>query len=335
MNKGVSGILRQLILRGGSEYTVAGLWSGGVIAVIHPADSPPSVFFQAGELSSYDQGSANLTAGLSVRAHEISISGKNQPGLLLEVETGKPLDPYFSLVDYLFEKLSFEVDQPNSWKTIFGVIEDWMEFWKVRRKTSLREQILGLVGELLTITQLLSHDRLNFEVWQGPLGGNHDFQKSGNSLEVKVCGSRSGPLVHRIASQRQFDSTENENLYLHSLRIQLGPNFADSVVELIGQAEASTLFSNPEGLLYFRKSLDLVLDPTQSPYIPNEFSTYDVLESHLLKVEENFPRIESSGLMQGVIDVRYAIDLTTYVSEQTAVAGRRFDLIEGKLVNSV
>lgn len=335
MTKGVSGILRELILRGGQEYTVAGLWSGGVIAVIHPADSPPAVFFQAGELGSFEQGSTQLTAGLSVRSQEISISGKNQPGILLEVENGKPLDPYFSLVDYLFEKLSFEVDLPNSWKTIFGIIEDWMEFWKTRRKSSPREQILGLVGELLTITQLLSPDRLTFEVWQGPLGGNHDFQTDGNSLEVKVCGSRSGPLIHRIASQRQLDVGENENLFVHSLRIQLGPNFEDSVADLISEAESSTLFSNPEGLIYFRKSLDLVLDPSAKPYIPSEFSTFDVLESHVFRVDDNFPRIQSSELMQGVIDVKYSIDLTSLVSEKTAISGRRFDLVEGDWAISV
>ena len=329
MNHPLSDILRSLILRGGSDYTVAGLWSGGVIAVINSVDRPPAVFFQAADLTAFDKAEAPRIRGLSIHSHQISIAGRNQSGILLQLASGEPIDPFLSLVDYLFEKLSFEAEEEASWKSIFRVVEDWMEFWRARGQAPIREVLLGLVGELLTITQLLEHNGLSYEVWQGPLGGTHDFKKGQNALEVKASGSRSGPLVHKVASQHQLKLLEEGTLYVHSLRIQLGSNVPNKIVDLIGEAESTPLFNSPDGLIYFRDSLALLIDPNGHSSIPEKFSTYDVLESNLIMVDEDFPRIEPGDLRNGVVDVKYSVDLTSFITEETATRGRKFDLTVG------
>jgi hypothetical protein len=327
MTSEVSNILKTLILQGGSNYTIAGLWAGGVIAVLHPSDKPPSVFFQAKDLVGFNSSNVPLTRGLEISQHKISISGQNQSGLLLQASNFDELDPYFSLVDFLFEKLSFESHVEASWRVILDVIQEWMEFWSTKGKPPMREVILGLIGELATITSLLAEDlELSFEVWQGPQGGNHDFQFGQRAIEVKVCGSRSGGLVHKISSQRQLEVPESGELFVHSLRVQLGPNFTKSVTDLIEDAERSFMFNSPEGAKYFRDSMGLILKTSD---IPRELSTFAVLESHLFKVDETFPRILSSDLRKGVIDVKYSVDLTSLGSESTRSDDRKFLLSHG------
>lgn len=333
MSSELSGLLKSLILRGGSSYTVAGLWAGGVIAVLHPSDKAPAVFFQANDLEGYSNSLVPITQGLEIRDHVLSISGQNQTGLLLQPSDSEDFDPYFSLVDFLFEKLSFERNLTPSWRIILDIIQDWMEFWKAKGKQPIRESILGLIGELVTITDLLRDDEnLSFENWQGPLGGNHDFQFKNRALEVKVCGNRAGGLIHKISSQRQLEEPEGGELFIHSLRIQLGPNFTSSINDLIGRAESSRPFSSPEGTTFFRDCLSMILKPSE---IPKELSTYLILESHLLKVDQDFPRLLNSELRRGVIDVKYSIDLTSLTSELTRSDERSFVLSSGRWFDDI
>lgn len=322
-SKTISQQVREAIMAKQSTYSLAGLWSGGAVAIVNVSGDNPNLFFQVRDPEDNWAAFPKLPQDLEIKGQKLNISGEDTVGVSLGTKSVESMEPFLSLVDYLFERLIFQRDAAGQAQEIFDEVSEWIAFWKISGKKPLREVVIGLVGELLTITNLLDQKNLDFENWEGPSGGNHDFRGHGNSIEVKVCGSRSGGLVHKISSQRQLESPENGRLYLHSLRIQLGKNLPHKVSTLISEARGSRMFRSGEGASYFDKSLALVL---QGESIPEDLSTYELLDQHLFLVDENFPRIQADALPSGVIDVHYSIDLTSFATEGTRCLKRSFDL---------
>lgn len=319
----VSEKIREAILKNEASYALAGLWSGGVVAIVNSSGDRPSLYFQVHDPQEDWEAAPKLPQGLEIKGLSLDISGVDSLGVSIGVEAVDSLEPFLSLVDYLFDQLVFRTEAEGKSHEVYREVSDWIDFWKVSGKKPMREAVMGLVGELLTITSLLDHRGLNHDAWEGPGGGNHDFRAFGNSMEVKVCGSRSGGLVHKISSQRQLEAPEHGRLFLHSLRLQLGKNLPHKVDELIQAAKTSKPFSSSEAASFFDRSLELILGGMS---VPQEISTYELLDQHLFEVDENFPRLEGNLMPKGVIDVTYSIDLTSMADEETRCLRRSFSL---------
>lgn len=327
--KPVSQLIRETFLKDSLSYSLAGLWSGGVVAITNETGDRPGLFFQVADSLEDWPPYPKLPEGLELRSSVLNISGSDSAGVLLALSRTESIEPFLSMVDYLFDRLVFHGEMTGISNEVFNEVTEWISYWKISGKKPMREVVMGLVGELLTITNLLRLDNLNFDSWEGPAGGNHDFRAFGNSVEVKVCGSRSGGLVHKISSQQQLQSPEGGNLFIHSLRLQLGRNLPNKVSDLMSKAKKSGLFEGPDGEAYFERSIGLILGGTE---IPEEISTYELLDQHIFFVDEGFPRIEPRSLASGVIDVSYSVDLTTYANEETRCFKRSFDLKSCELV---
>lgn len=322
----ISNRLREVLTSGAEDFSVASIWAGGVVAIISGAGQPPGLFFQVLD-DSHPSQNIDSVQGLTVSRHLLSVNDQNVPGLLLKPSEHEYLETFLSLADHLFDRLSFQADVSGTSMEILELIDEWIRFWKTNGGKPSRELVLGLIGELLTMTQLIRLSGLGHLNWEGPSGGNHDFRIQSNAIEVKVCGSRAGGLVHKISTQRQLEIPENGSLHLHSLRIQLGPNLGHRLDDLLREASRCELFNSIEGRQYFDKAIRMVLPNGE---VPDEISTFDVLEQNLFRVGGQFPKILADDLMVGVQDVHYSIDLTSLVADDTRVGNRKFDMLQAK-----
>jgi hypothetical protein len=272
----------------------------------------PGLFFQCVDLKQRDLDDFSRIKGLDLISIKVSLRGHEVAGLAIYASKQEYLPPFLSLADNLFDKLALSSLHTGVIVEILELMSEWMEFWRVDGATPLREKILGLLGEIASIESVVDLDSATFDNWEGPLSGNHDFRTELVALEVKVCGSRSGSLSHKISSQRQLEAPKDGQLFLHSLRIQLGQNFANPVSETLDRVSRLSLFSSPAGKFHFQTA---IATAGISEGVPSKFGTYEILESHLFVVEGDFPRLNSDVVPPGVSDVHYSIDLSSRIPD--------------------
>jgi len=319
----LSDTLRKAIGAGTVPYALCGFWSGGVISITAEDSGIPGVFFQVTDVSSFQDSDLMSVHGLTLKKRLIAVNEVNVHGVVFYANSEEYLDPFLSLADYIFKKLAYTEAGSGGWLEVMGVMELWAEFWRRAGTRPQREAVLGLIGELVAMTDLLNVEKLSQEHWDGPRGGNHDFRTDSNSLEVKTCGTKTGPLSHKISSFRQLEPPLQGKLYVYSLRIELGRNLSRDFQSQIDAVRRIRTFCNSEAQAQIDMSLEIA---GLSDGIPKQFSSFNVLESHLFEIDENFPKLTSQNLADGIVDVSYTIDLTNLKSKDQMITGKKFDL---------
>lgn len=170
-------------------------------------------------------------------------------------------------------------------------------------------QLVGLLGELLTLHELLREGASpEISYWRGPKGEPHDFRTNSFGLEVKTTLVRDGRIV-AISGVDQLDAPPSVNLFVVHRRLESDPkgfNLQEVVADLTSAgADSSSLASALS---------DLGVDM-------NRLSTYEaqrfrVAETRYYKVDDpTFPRIVRGSFTNGVVPagvlkISYSIDLT-------------------------
>ncbi|MBW3196768.1 PD-(D/E)XK motif protein [Marinobacter nauticus] len=170
------------------------------------------------------------------------------------------------------------------------------------------EEVIGLVGELLVLNELLDLSSHAWKAWMGPRGGRHDFRAGGIALEVKSTRSLTNNIVS-AQSLEQFREPTNGNLYLVRLTLEITPGGVLSVSSLFNRAVQRC--DRPDKLLECLKELKC-----QDPEAPEWNTMSFSLENEVLfRVDDAFPRLTVSNfhggeLPLGVQGVKYDIDLS-------------------------
>lgn len=167
----------------------------------------------------------------------------------------------------------------------------------------------GLIGELLFLERLIRHltPKAAIEAWRGPLDEPKDFVFSDRAVEVKA--RHVGKDAVKISSEHQLQVIEGQQLSLAV--VALSPSIAeapggislDSLVQHVREAVITLDPSADEGfdarLLSAGYSADH--DYSDTWWLPVATSAY--------AVDEGFPRIEATGLPEGVSLVTYWLRL--------------------------
>lgn len=195
---------------------------------------------------------------------------------------------------------------------IAAVVRRWQRFWSSLPEGMDRESRLGLFGELWLLTRWLPDiTAAAVTSWQGPLGGRHDFANDEVSVEVKVGGTVTGPLVHRISGLTQLAAPDQGRLYLLSLRVVAEATGIHSLDGLVAEARLSA--ADVGGTV--ADDLDERLAGYGwSPVHSDRYAEpLKVSEQHLYRVDGTFPRLTPGtmpGLPAGIVDIRYSLDTT-------------------------
>jgi hypothetical protein len=166
----------------------------------------------------------------------------------------------------------------------------------------------GLYGELWFLQQVVipSFGLSSLRYWLGPEGANQDFSFEGCAVEVKTTVSQN-PQKLSISNENQLDETRLNILFLMHLSLDVRtkgetlPEIVESIRAILGKDSSSRVL--------FEKRLFKIgyLDIHAPKYSE---TSYKHRTSSYFKIEQDFPRIVPADLKQGVVQVRYSIEIS-------------------------
>lgn len=169
------------------------------------------------------------------------------------------------------------------------------------------ETIIGLVGELLILSELQKISPEGWRCWTGPHGARHDFRAGNRAIEVKSTRSTANSLV-TIQSHEQLSEPQGGKLHLIRLLLEPTPGGMLSVSELFRAAAQNCTESGK-----LREVLQKL--ECNDPDAPEWNHIHFSLEGEeMFEVTEGFPRITKANFTKGTLPVgvqgiSYQVDL--------------------------
>ncbi|NCO35004.1 MAG: hypothetical protein AUJ92_16035 [Armatimonadetes bacterium CG2_30_59_28] len=197
------------------------------------------------------------------------------------------------------------------------VLAKWRRFWgQLPREMLTREGLLGVFAEVWFLSVwLLPRVGAAQAIlrWRGPFGSRHDFEWTGESVEVKATTATRG-LIHHISGLDQLGPPENGELFLFSLRLREEAGATNTLPTLIANCR-TLLGPDAETLGHFETAL---MRAGYSPVHDEEYAKVHlrVVEEGLFAVRGDFPRLTArsfpDGIPSGVERIEYEINLNTF-----------------------
>jgi hypothetical protein len=297
------------------EAKIVKYWQGGLIIAALDSKLSPELWVEInqedGKADQKPRPSTRPSKGLKLDVETVTVDSRICRIVSIKLGVGEFNEIFSSFADFLVEDLFTDSTLLGSLLDVELKISKWSDFFTNTNSLVSRESILGLIGELHFIDEWLDGSSLDYRCWSGPSGDSKDFRGPNLDVEVKVSGSKAGPLVHKISSINQLQPHEERPLYLFSLRVSLGLNYSQTFEGLVEKIRRSELFSRDlSSAAYFSEALAKFNIPNG---IPSHFSTFEILESKVFQVDENFPRIRKETLsnIPEITSLQYNLDLTS------------------------
>jgi hypothetical protein len=297
------------------EAKIVKYWAGGLIIAALDSNRSPELWVEIPSLNENHRPTktrANKTSrGLITQVEAVTVDSRACTVLSIKLGDDEFAEPFSAFADLLVEDLYSDKSLTGNKLEVETKIGKWVDFFSLSKNQVSRESVLGLIGELHFIDQWLDQKSVSYKSWTGPIGESKDFRGPNLDVEVKVSGSRSGPLVHKISSLDQLQPSESRPLFLFSLRVSLGVNNKRSLEELISRVRENAIFCRDlSAASYLAEALSKfkVLED-----IPKAYSRFEILDEKFFLVHEEFPRIhkESFSSTPEITSIQYEIDLTS------------------------
>lgn len=190
----------------------------------------------------------------------------------------------------------------DPWIYLLKRLEGWKLLFSGSDNIAIEK---GLIGELYILRHLIARYSFPVTVWEGPMNGVKDFRLPGQNVEVKTTSSRYGYFVELSGLYQTSILQAQERMVF--IRLEQTGNGLLSVQSLV--AELTRLITSPDEINEFRRKLE--------DYPREIFETsnkWEVLESVVMAIDENFPRISEQSfvdhrLPNGVIQIKWTADL--------------------------
>jgi hypothetical protein len=214
----------------------------------------------------------------------------------------------------VFAHLVFDVlqgmrpEEPDAAEICRSVLEEWKELFGSGSIGMGREQIAGLVGELLILDKLTILNPSALANWDGPMGGIHDFRRGRRALEVKTSTRRHGRFFS-ISGHQQLEAPTDGDLHLATLKLEQNPGGAFSIPVLLERIRRNGV--DPAMLIHRLNELGYASGSSEQA----DSTRFDLSESRIYHVNDQFPRIIAASfvggqLHAGVVKISYEIDLS-------------------------
>lgn len=185
-----------------------------------------------------------------------------------------------------------------------AVLDQWRSLLQVAGSTMAREAVVGLVGELEVMREIVAGDpNRALAAWRGPLMDVHDFVDAGRALEVKATAGVDPNFV-AISNVDQLDPSAVDELTLavvHCKEDSASPSIDERIDELVG-AGVDRL-----ALLQLVASAGYVYEAGL------DLPRYRVRGMKIWSVGRDFPGLRSTDIPEdrrvGVSGISYRLDL--------------------------
>lgn len=307
-----------------SDYTVRYVTARGDVALCWGKDVQGQCLFIVqleGDHTEQFRKNATTVNGIEVDLRQLSKPGKQ--GLILTLEKHVDRDLFHGLCQTLIGNLDGVSDPPAALGVALNHIKRWKAFLAGKRTRVLSaEELRGLFAEL-SFLRLLKEKHLTdaqaVEAWCGPDRIHQDFIFGDTAVEVKSISGRDRSIV-RVSSEDQLE-TVSEHLFLKVYRLTEAPDGtpAQSLNELVSFVEHE--LSDADAIDDYWRKL--------ATYGYVEMREYDnpkflVNGSNAYHVTNGFPRLVRSELPDGVVDVKYNLQLekiATFECSQNEIWG--------------
>lgn len=307
-----------------SDYTVRYVTATGDVTLCWGKDVQGQCLFIVqleGDHTKQFRKNATTVNGIEVDLRQLPEPGKQ--GLILTLEKHVDRDLFHGLCQTLIGNLDGISDPAAALGVALNHIKRWKAFLAGKRTRVLStEEVRGLYAEL-SFLRLLKDKHLTdaqaVGAWCGPDRIHQDFIFGDTAVEVKSISGRDRSIV-RVSSEDQLE-TVSEHLFLKVYRLTEAPEgtLAQSLNELVSVVGHE--LNDADAIEDYWRKL--------ATYGYVEMREYDnpkflVNSSNAYRVADNFPRLVRSELPDGVVDVKYNLQLekiATFECKQNEIWG--------------
>ncbi|MHA3062876.1 PD-(D/E)XK motif protein [Acinetobacter sp. ANC 4641] len=222
-------------------------------------------------------------------------------------------DQFVQFVQFVLKDLQHTDNEKLIVEAFLLKLKNWKKFISSSKYGKLSpEQIRGLLAEMSFLNVLLTKypeaaEQILYS-WYGPERLQHDFIFKDLAVEIKSISSIDKRSV-KISSLHQLETNLSE-LYLHVAVVLEAPENAPDKINL------NTMVSNLKDKLAQLNDIELLAIFEQklleSHYLPDHYyDNYHYIVRHLSDyiVADDFPRLYSGLIPNGILNVSYELDL--------------------------
>ncbi|OOO33493.1 UNVERIFIED_ORG: hypothetical protein BTE55_09500 [Rhizobium sophorae] len=254
-------------------------------------------------------------AGNSIASFEtagLRLSRTADPGaflLVLSLEETSRRDLFAEICsDCVRSVLRAEDEGETELVTVFAArLAAWRAFLRDQADGLSRNEIVGLIGELLVLDRMLDENAEAVAAWKAPDDGLHDFVLSGQGLEVKTALGAARRL--HISTLDQLDDAGLVSLHVAHVRLveSVAGETLDQITARIEQRlngeRARGAFRNA----LLRRGLAPGGDTNSGPRVARAgIDCY--------AVNDGFPRLRRSDVALGIAEAAYQVEVRALVS---------------------
>lgn len=224
----------------------------------------------------------------------------NKKSIVIQNTNSNNIDIFMAFSSSLYEKA---VSNPNLmlFDLIRETLNDYKEYFKGTKNILSDVEQQGLFGELYYILEHIEENPNIIKNWEGVHKNKHDFVFENNSVEIKTTKNQTR-LDIRISNENQLDNSYVDKLELVVYRLEkiaVGKTIYDLYNQILS------------------KLLSKYINEFKAKMIKVGFNVNDLeglchfrlVERFDFVVNEDFPKIDKSNLLDRVFDVKYMISL--------------------------
>jgi len=245
----------------------------------------------------------------SLRSLEVSQNLRHDGkfAILISLSTPDLLHPFCSVCEDLIESLRNFIQPGGEALFLLNRLEKWRRLLETTRKGLSQPQLLGLMGELLFLEQLVARigPAPAITSWLGPRGAPQDFEAGGHLYEIKVCPIGAHAVV--ISSLEQLHTANTPTTLIV---FSVGPSSSEEPRAFTPNALVSrirnSLTNHPLASSDFELKLaDLGFDEAQPecdvPLIAERIRAFEVRDS--------FPCLTPVSVPGAIVAATYSLNL--------------------------
>ena len=232
--------------------------------------------------------------------------------LMLRLLASEHDGPFRVLCDDITSEVSRAPDAAAARDRFIARTRAWQDLLRRAMSPLLsHEEQMGLIGELLVLTDLLAPligAAAAVRSWTGPGGAPKDFEAGDVWIEAKAFGAARRRQI-RITSEAQLDDLGSSALFLHVTPLNFAVPAAQgglTLPEWVSRARSKIAGDDPSCLGDFDATLTALGFDAQHQYD----DLWTAGEPAVYRVGEGFPRILRSNYPDGPLNVAYDLPLS-------------------------
>ena len=198
----------------------------------------------------------------------------------------------------------------NPIKVCKKVLNEWRELlYHEAGVVPEKNNIIGIIGELRILRELIKYRDGSINLWTGPYGGRYDFYSGKFAVEVKSSIQRKGRII-TIHGHDQLERPGNGNLYLIYQKFEEVPNGGETIESMV----TSIVSLGCDKYKLWEALYNIKVYPDILPQCNH--IQLKLLEDRVYEVNDGFPSITSKSfksdiLPNQVLSITYTLDLSS------------------------